>query len=102
MIIYSKSFPGWQYRFEGPDDALYAKSDLGWIDSELFLKWMNKIFLKHVAIQRPVLLFIDGHKSHINFRFNLTYVGEMKSSSFVFRHTLPTPYNPLMSLSSSR
>jgi len=66
MIIYSKSFPGGQYRFDGPDDALYAKSESGWIDSELFLKWMRKIFLKHVVIQRPVLLFTDGHKSHIS------------------------------------
>ena len=66
MIIYSKSFPGGWYRFEGPDDALYAKSDSGWIDSELFLTWMKKIFLKHVVTQRPVLLFTDGHKSHLN------------------------------------
>ena len=65
MIIYSKSFPGGQYRFDGPDNALYAKSGSGWIDSELFLKWMRKIFLKHVVIQRPVLVFTDRHKSHI-------------------------------------
>ncbi len=25
MIIYAKSFPGGQYCFEGPDDAVYAK-----------------------------------------------------------------------------
>ena len=29
MIIYAKCFPGGQYRFDGPDDALYAKSDSG-------------------------------------------------------------------------
>ena len=27
MIIYSKSFPGGQYRFEGPEDTLYARSE---------------------------------------------------------------------------
>jgi len=43
------------------------ESDSGWIDSELFLKWMNKIFIKHVATQWPVILFIAGHKS---FRFD--------------------------------
>lgn len=42
MIIYSKCFPGGQYRFEGPDDTLYAKSDS---DSELFLTWLKKKFL---------------------------------------------------------
>ena len=27
---------------------------------------MKKIFLRHIVVQRPVLLFIDGHKSHVN------------------------------------
>ena len=39
MIISSKCFPGGQYRFDGPDDALYAKSESGWIDTELFITW---------------------------------------------------------------
>ena len=56
MIIYAKSFPGGQYRFDGPDDALYARSESGWIDSELFLAWMKKIFIKYAVPQRPVLL----------------------------------------------
>ena len=29
MIIHSKSFPGGAYRFDGPDDAVYAKSESG-------------------------------------------------------------------------
>lgn len=37
MIIYAKSFPGGPYRFEGPEDALYARSESGWIDTELFM-----------------------------------------------------------------
>ena len=45
MIIYAKDFPRGPYRFQGPDDALYAKSDSGWIDSECFLSWLKKIFL---------------------------------------------------------
>ena len=65
MIIYSKFFPGGPYRFDGPDDALYAKSESGWIDSKLFLTWLKKNFLKFSVPQRPVLLLIDGHKSHI-------------------------------------
>ena len=65
MIIYSKSFPGGAYRFEGPDDALYARSESGWIDSELFLVWLRRIFLKYIDQQRPVLLLTDGHKSHL-------------------------------------
>ena len=37
MIKYVKSFPGGQYQFDGPDDALYVRSESSWIDSELFL-----------------------------------------------------------------
>ena len=65
MIIFAKSFPGGPYRFEGPDDALYARSESGWIDSELFLSWFNKIFLKYSVPDRPIMLLTDGHKSHL-------------------------------------
>ena len=46
MIIYSNCFPVGPYRLDGPDDALYAKSDSGLVDSELFLTWLKKRFLK--------------------------------------------------------
>ncbi len=65
-IIYAKSFPGGQYGFEGTDDAVYARSESGWIDSELFVVWLKKSFLKYVVSQRPILLLRDGHKYHIN------------------------------------
>ena len=36
MIIFPKAFPGGM--FEGPDDAVDAKSDSGWVDLNLFMK----------------------------------------------------------------
>ena len=65
MIVYAKCFPGGQYHFQGPDDALYAKSESGWIDSELFVMWLKKVFLKFAVTHRPILLLMDGHKSHL-------------------------------------
>ena len=65
MIIFSKSFPGGVYKFYGPDNAVYGKSESGWIDSELFMLWMKKVFLRYCGSQRPVLLFVVGHASHI-------------------------------------
>ena len=62
MIIYPKAFPGGQYRFESPDDAVYESK---WVDSELFLIWLNKILLKFSVAQLPVILFTDGHKLHV-------------------------------------
>ena len=65
MIIYPKAYLGGTYTFAGPDDALYGKSESGYVDSELFIKWMEKIFLKFAVPERPIILFIDGHKSHV-------------------------------------
>ena len=66
MIIYPKAYMGGAYTFEGSDDALYGKSESGYVDSELFIKRMEKIFLKFAVPERPKILFIDEHKSHIN------------------------------------
>ena len=65
MIIYPKAFPGGAYTFRGPDDAVYAKSESGWVDSELFYAWMQKKILVHAVHQRPVFLLVDGHSSHM-------------------------------------
>ena len=42
VIIYPKAYPGGAYTFSGPDDALYGKSESGYVDSELFIKWMER------------------------------------------------------------
>ena len=44
---------GGQYRCEGPEDALYARGQSGWIDSELFLSWLKKILFKYVCSIGP-------------------------------------------------
>ena len=66
MIIFSKSFPGGNYAAAGPDSTLYVKQESGFMDSELFLKWFEKIFLPHArpTPENSVLLLMDGHASH--------------------------------------
>ena len=39
-------FPGSQHKLDGREDAFYGKSESGWIDLELFVAWLRKIFLK--------------------------------------------------------
>ena len=65
MIIFAKGFPGGAYTRGGPTNALYAKSESGYMDGELYLLWFKKIFLKYCSSERPVLLVQDGHKSHM-------------------------------------
>lgn len=43
----------------------YAASTKGWMDSEIFLNWFKKVFLPNIPEERPVLLIVDGHGSHV-------------------------------------
>lgn len=65
MIIFEKCFPSSAYTRGGPPNTLYAKSPNGYMDSELYLEWFKKVFLKYANKERPLLLIQDGHGSHI-------------------------------------
>jgi len=66
FIIYKGGYPGGPYNKEGVPDALYGKSPAGYIDSELFRKWFVGHFLKFAIKERPLLLVMDGHESHLD------------------------------------
>ncbi|KAJ8927279.1 hypothetical protein NQ314_020282 [Rhamnusium bicolor] len=56
-----------------PDDWVLAKSDTGWMKSEIFFEFVCNDFhnwLNKNGIKRPVILFIDGHKSHMTLALN--------------------------------
>ncbi len=44
--------------------SLYGLSTRGWMDLEWFSKWFTDCFLSYAPATRPVLLLMDGHKSH--------------------------------------
>ena len=66
MIIYEKCFPSGAYTRSGSENALYAKSPNGYMDTELYYTWFNKLFLKYATKERPLLLIQNGHKSHLS------------------------------------
>lgn len=48
----------------GPARAMYGVSRSGWMKSDNFLEWFNKMFLPavdHLLHPGPVILFVDGH-----------------------------------------
>ena len=45
-------------------NTIYGMSPQGWIDQELFVKWLEKLFIENIPKTRPVLLLLDGHSSH--------------------------------------
>ena len=63
-------FPGERFSYfplEGAvQGAYFGKSHNGWINSELFFGWVSKFFSKMIGVERPVVLLLDGHTSHIN------------------------------------
>ena len=55
----------------GPAGCMYSVSDSGWMESANFVQWFEKMFLpatKHVAKKLPVILFFDGHHSHLSIK----------------------------------
>ena len=73
-----------------PKSWLYADSKTGYIDSEIYSTWFKDIFVPNsrASPERPILLIVDGHESHINYdvalyaiEHNVTIVVEPPHSS---------------------
>ncbi|XP_066298848.1 uncharacterized protein [Branchiostoma lanceolatum] len=65
LIIFSKSYPSTAYNLEGPDNALYATTPSGFIESDVFLQWLEKCFVRFCSPERPVMLLLDQHSTHV-------------------------------------
>lgn len=48
-----------------PAGMLFTAQKSDWIDKDLYLWWVNEVFLKQIPEERPVLLLGDGHKAHV-------------------------------------
>ena len=44
---------------------MFHCSDSGWVNTELFLTWLQ-FFAQSIPPSRPVLLILDGHSSHVS------------------------------------
>ena len=52
----------------GFQEATYSVSKKGWMERDNFSAWLEEFstFLDDKSIQKPVILFMDGHSSHIS------------------------------------
>lgn len=51
-----------------PDHSVLGKSDSGWMQFSVFYEYVTNEFdrwIEENRVERPVILFIDGHKSHM-------------------------------------
>ena len=70
FVIYkAKNF--WsRWTKDGPAGATYGVSDSGWMEKANFCQWFDRTFspaVSHLLATGPVVLFFDGHGSHIDF-----------------------------------
>jgi hypothetical protein len=53
--------------FGGPQDVRFTCSPSGWMETDQFCEWFEKIFIQNTAhLEGTKLLIFDGHSSHIN------------------------------------
>lgn len=67
LIIY----PGQRFRdtvLSGFEEAIFGMTKNGWMDSELFLSFLEHFdsYLIEKKINRPVILFVDGHSTRMS------------------------------------
>ncbi|XP_078658355.1 uncharacterized protein LOC144903812, partial [Branchiostoma floridae x Branchiostoma belcheri] len=68
MIIFNRAMPSGKFSEGGPPGAMYAWSESGFINKELFEDWFFKVFLVHCHRERPILLVVDQHSSHLSLK----------------------------------
>ncbi len=65
FIIFPDCLPRNAYRLDGPPNALYGIQEKGYMDSELFLKWLRH-FIRYAPEERPLILIMDQHETHVS------------------------------------
>ena len=55
------------YTQGGPIGSRYGVSAKGWMTEVNFLDWFRNQFIPSLPPERPVILILDGHKSHIQY-----------------------------------
>ncbi|XP_019632958.1 PREDICTED: tigger transposable element-derived protein 6-like [Branchiostoma belcheri] len=76
MLIYKKSFPSGAYTQSGSDNTLYAVSESGFMDKDLFEKWFCNHYVRTLPPDRPVLLLLDQCEAHLSVKTIQTALDE--------------------------
>ncbi|CAG4977347.1 unnamed protein product [Parnassius apollo] len=68
FLFKGKVWDSWVAQTEGKYDfeLSYAESQRGWMDTQIFYNYIEKVFIPALGKERPVLLVYDGHGSHID------------------------------------
>ena len=50
----------------GPIGTRYTVSENGWMTAHTFIDWFSNVFIPSLPEERPILLILDGHTSHVS------------------------------------
>ncbi|KAB0799878.1 hypothetical protein PPYR_07758 [Photinus pyralis] len=70
-----------------PENWVLGKSDSGWMKSDVFFEYICNDFNKWLTdnnIKRPIILFVDGHRSHLNI-----FLSEFCDKNGIILYALP-------------
>jgi hypothetical protein len=51
----------------GPSNTRFAESLNGWMTTAAYIDWFHNLFIPSLPHERPILLILDGHSSHISY-----------------------------------
>ncbi|CAF3192699.1 unnamed protein product, partial [Rotaria sp. Silwood2] len=65
FVVYRSKRLFQEWCMGGPLNTGFSNSDSGWMENKIFYEWFQEMFLEATKhLPRPVLLILDGHKSH--------------------------------------
>ena len=67
-VVYKAETVDPSWTVGGPQGTRYAVSSAGWMETAQFHEWFLKMFrlaVEGLLKTGPVLLFVDGHNSHL-------------------------------------
>lgn len=67
-IVYTGKYLMHQHTDGGPLGTRFAVSTNGWMDTNGFIDWFKNIFVPSLPDERPIILVLDGHSSHISYQ----------------------------------
>ena len=70
-VVYKRARVSPYHTIGGPLGTWYKATENGWMNAEMFLDWFQSIFIPSLPSCRPVLLLLDGHKSHVGYQIRI-------------------------------
>ncbi|CAG5035720.1 unnamed protein product [Parnassius apollo] len=73
LIVFKGKFvwDQWMAELVGGDydfELSYAASTKGWMETDVFYNYIEKVLIPSLGEERPVLIVYDGHSTHVHVR----------------------------------